>query len=101
MSRPFSAKVQAEAFARANGKCEQCGGMLKPGQFQYDHKKPHALGGENTIDNVQCLCTACHIAKSQNDDLPPIRSADRKAKVKKQLPVAEGQSEIYRRFFNE
>lgn len=97
MSRAFSAKIQAEAFSRANGKCEQCQGMLKPGQFQFDHKKPHAIGGENTLDNVQCLCSACHIAKSQ-EDVSPMRRADKQAKVKKQLPVAFGVSEISRRF---
>jgi 5-methylcytosine-specific restriction protein A len=97
MSRAFSAKIQAEAFARANGRCEQCGGMLKPGQFQYDHKKPHALGGESSLENAQCLCSACHIAKGQ-EDMPPMRKADKQAKVKKQLPVAAGASEIARRF---
>ena len=98
MSRVFSAKIQAEAFTRANGKCESCGGMLKPGQFQYDHRKPYGLGGESTLDNVQLLCTACHISKSQ-DDTAPMRAADKKAKVKKSLPVANGVSEIQRRFF--
>lgn len=97
MSRQFSAKIQAEAFARANGKCDQCGGQLKPGQFQYDHKKPHALGGESTLENTQCLCTACHIAKSQ-DDMPAMRAADKQAKVKKGLLVAPGKPEIGRRF---
>lgn len=98
MSRPFSAKIQADAFARASGKCESCSGMLKPGQFQFDHKKPYALGGDSSLDNVQCLCTACHLSKSQDEDLPPIRSADRKAKLKERLPVAIGISEIARRY---
>lgn len=98
MSRNFSAKIQAESFSRAKGKCESCGGMLKPGQFQFDHIKPHAMGGESTLENVQCLCTACHISKSQDADLPPIRKADKKAKIKKQLPVANGVSEIMRRY---
>ena len=97
MSRAFSAKIQAGAFARAGGKCENCKGMLKPGQFQFDHKTPFGLGGGSDLDNVQCLCTACHIAKSQ-EDIAPMRAADRKAKIKKQLPVAAGDSEIARRF---
>lgn len=98
MSRSFSAKVQDDAFKRANGICEGCGGMLKPGQFQYDHIKPHAMGGDSSLANVQLLCTACHIAKSQTDDMPDIRRADKKGKVKRELFVAAGVSEIARRY---
>jgi 5-methylcytosine-specific restriction enzyme A len=99
MSRAFSAKIQAEAFSRAGGKCESCHGHLKPGQFQFDHKKPYALGGESTLENVQCLCSACHIAKSQ-EDIGPMRAADRKAEKSKatlKLQRAIGPTQMQRR----
>jgi 5-methylcytosine-specific restriction endonuclease McrA len=98
MARKFTAKMQDQALALADGKCGYCGGMLKPGQFEYDHRKPHALGGESSLENCVVTCRACHISKSQDDDLPPMRKADKQAKVKKQLPVAVGVSEVARRF---
>ena len=98
MARNFPARVQDEAFTRAAGKCEDCGGALKPGQFQYDHVKPNGLGGASDLANCRVLCTACHVAKSQADDMPQMNRADRKGKVKRNLIVAEGVSEIARRF---
>jgi 5-methylcytosine-specific restriction enzyme A len=98
MSRNFSARVEDEAYARCNGKCEECGGILKPGKFQYDHNKPHGLGGESTLENCIVRCTVCHLRKTMEEDMPPIRKADKKAKIKKQLPVAAGVPEIARRF---
>src|SRR6185437_11109281 len=93
----FSAKVEEQAEARAAGRCEDCGGQLKPGKYQLDHIKPRGLGGDNSLENCQVICTPCHLKKTL-DDMPPMRRADRKAKLKKQLPVAAGVPEIARRF---
>ena len=98
MSRSFSAKIEDEAEARAQGKCEDCGGQLKPGKYQFDHIKPHGLGGESTLENCRVRCIRCHLAKTLEDDMPSMRKADKQAKVKKQLPTAHGVSEIARRF---
>ena len=98
MSRNFSAKIEEEADARAAGRCEDCGGQLKPGKFQYDHIKPYGMGGSSTLENCRVRCTACHLKKTMDDDMPPMRKADQQAKIKKQLPVAAGSSEIARRF---
>ena len=98
MSRNFSAKVEDEAEARAKGLCEKCGGQLKPGKFHFDHIRAHGSGGESTLENCQVLCVRCHIEKTLEEDLPPMRAADKKAKVKKSLPVAAGVSEIARRY---
>jgi 5-methylcytosine-specific restriction endonuclease McrA len=97
MARKFTAKVQDQALALADGKCGYCGGMLKPGQFEYDHRKPHAMGGESSLENCVVACRACHVSKTQ-DDMPPMRKADKQAKVKKDLLVAPGTPEIGRRF---
>jgi 5-methylcytosine-specific restriction endonuclease McrA len=98
MARNFTAHVEDQALARANGSCEDCGGQLKPGKFQFDHIKPHGLGGESTLENCRVRCVRCHFIKTMDDDLPPMRKADKQAKVKKQLPVAVGVSEVARRF---
>ena len=94
MSRNFSAKIEDEATARAAGCCEDCGGQLKPGKYQFDHIKPDGLGGASTLDNCRVRCVRCHLEKTLNDDMPPMRKADRQAKIKKDLPVAAGMSEI-------
>lgn len=98
MSRNFSAKVEEQAEARAAGRCEKCGGQLKPGKYEFDHKDAHGLGGNSSLENCQVLCIRCHLEKSLEEDNPKMRAADRKAKIKKQLPVAAGVSEIARRY---
>jgi 5-methylcytosine-specific restriction protein A len=98
MSSGFSAKVEDEAEARAAGRCEDCGGQLKPGKFQHDHIKPRGMGGDNSLENCLIRCTVCHLQKTLDEDMPPMRKADKQAKVKKQLPVANGLSEIARRY---
>ena len=92
----FTAKVEQQARERAKGLCEECRGQLKPGHSEVDHIKPCALGGTNELSNARVLCSACHIAKTQTDDMPSIRKGDKKAT--KQLEVAAGMSEIARRF---
>jgi 5-methylcytosine-specific restriction endonuclease McrA len=97
----FPAKVEDEADARAEGKCEVCGGLLK-GKYEYDHIKPRGLGGDNSLENCRVTCSRCHLTKTLDEDMPQMRRADRKAKLKKQLPVAAGSGpEIYRRYFGD
>ena len=98
MSRRFTAKVQAEATLRANGKCEDCGGQLKPGQIHFHHRKPVWKGGDNSLENCKVLCTADHLAAEEDHDFDNMRKGDKKGKAIKQLPVAIGVSEIARRF---
>ena len=93
----FPAKVEDAADARAAGRCENCGGLLK-GKYEYDHIKPRGLGGDNSLQNCQVRCIRCHVQKTQDDDMPAMRTADRKAKVKKDLLVAPGEPEIGYRF---
>lgn len=96
MSGGFSAKVEDDALKRAGGKCEYCGGQLKPGRYQFDHEKPKALGGDNSLENCKVACIKCHLTKTIDADMPSIRKGDRKAT--RQLEVASGMSEIARRF---
>ena len=92
MSRAFSAKTQAEACIRADGRCESCGGQLKPGQIHFHHRKPVWKGGDNSLENCKVLCTADHLVADEDHDFDNMRAADRKGKVKKDLIVAEGKS---------
>jgi 5-methylcytosine-specific restriction protein A len=72
----FSRKVQAEANARAAGKCESCRANLKVGESEYDHILPDDLGGAATLANCQVLCRACHKSKTGHD-VRRMRKADR------------------------
>ena len=101
MKSGFTAKVKDEAITLAQGQCSKCGGQLKPGQFEVHHKTPRWKGGVNTLDNAEVVCSPCHLASDDDHDFANMRAGDRKAKLKKQLPVAAGRSEIYRRFFGD
>ena len=74
----FSRKTKAEAFARANGKCEGCGVKIRPGNGpEYDHRIPDAVGGGNSLSNCVVLCFNCHGAKTQKADVPEIARTKR------------------------
>ncbi len=72
----FSRKVRAQIIARANGKCEACSGVLKPGEGDVDHILPDALGGKPEAANGRLICKVCHKAKTATD-IGQIRKADR------------------------
>jgi 5-methylcytosine-specific restriction protein A len=72
----FSRKVQAEANARAAGKCESCRANLKVGEGEYDHILPDELGGKPTLANCQVLCVPCHKSKTGHD-VRRMRKGDR------------------------
>jgi len=72
----FTKKTMALAFARANGLCEGCGSRLLPGQFDYDHIRECAYGGDNSLENCKVLCKTCHKTKTQ-EFMPGLRKADR------------------------
>jgi 5-methylcytosine-specific restriction endonuclease McrA len=63
---PVWKALRAEAKARANGRCEICGG---PGS-QADHRVALALGGAFADpQNIQWLCAACHRSKTGRDSV--------------------------------
>lgn len=76
----FSARTKAQAFERANGQCEDCTARLFPGNIEYDHIVPVALGGESTLANCACRCRACHRVKTSTQDVPRIAKAKRTAR---------------------
>ncbi len=77
MRREFTRAIRAAAFARAEGKCQECGHKLMPGFTHFDHIIADSIGGEPTLDNCQVLCRVHHDIKTRTLDTP------RAAKVKR------------------
>jgi hypothetical protein len=55
-TRVISAGVKRQVFLR-DKKCVQCGTTHF---LNYDHRKPFALGGKSTLENVRLLCFNCN-----------------------------------------
>ncbi len=79
MRREFSRKTKAFVALRAGGKCEKCQANLKVGAGEYDHVLAAALGGDNSPDNCQLICTPCHRGPDGKtvQDVRRIRKSDR------------------------
>jgi 5-methylcytosine-specific restriction endonuclease McrA len=63
----ISDKVRATILARDNHICRACGfgGSANFAAFlDCDHIVAESNGGKTTVDNLQCLCKACNIAKA-------------------------------------
>jgi 5-methylcytosine-specific restriction endonuclease McrA len=68
----FSEAVKANAFSRANSRCEchrkehnhlfgRCGSLLVTRRMaQFHHKHAVARGGSDTLSNCEVLCRTCH-----------------------------------------
>jgi 5-methylcytosine-specific restriction protein A len=75
--REFPKSVRLAAWKRSGGNCESCGAILMTGKIRFDHVKPDGLGGDNTLANCACICTACHDRKTLGEDIPRMAKADR------------------------
>lgn len=54
--RVISASLKREVYKR-DKKCVKCGSTH---HLNYDHRKPFALGGKTTLENVRLLCFNCN-----------------------------------------
>jgi 5-methylcytosine-specific restriction endonuclease McrA len=75
--REFGDRVRMDAYARSGGKCENCGYLLKPGGFVYNHTIPDYLGGEPSLQNCEVLCRVCDLARTFGSDIPKIAKTRR------------------------
>ena len=73
----FSKKTKLQAYERSGGRCEECTAKLYPGRTEFDHRTPCALGGDNSLGNIVCVCSGCHSLKTRKQDIPRIAKSNR------------------------
>lgn len=96
--RRFTSRVKESLLDQYNRECAGCSSSLVNRTFHWDHIIPLALGGDDTQDNLQPLCTACHKVKTGKKDIPAIAKAARlrtrhkgiKRQSAKPLPFGKG-----------
>ena len=59
--KAFTKPVKAAVLQRSGGMCE-APGCTNVGR-DFDHIRPCAIGGDNSLDNCQLLCRACNAKK--------------------------------------
>lgn len=62
--RPLDTKLRHEVFKRDGYRCLECGLTNNKTTLHADHIIPVAQGGTDEISNLQTLCEACNLAKS-------------------------------------
>lgn len=94
----FSRRTKYEAFQRSGGHCEAkgCGAHLTVGKYEYDHIVPAVFGGDASLENCQCICRACHVAKTRGDN----REAKKSSRVRdKHIGAVKAKPKIQSRGF--
>ena len=77
MRREFPDRVKMDAWARCDGKCDECGFLLRPGGFRYNHRVADYLGGEPNLENCEVLCLGCDLTRTFKEDIPKISKTRR------------------------
>lgn len=79
--RKLSAANKLAILERQAWTCGCGKGCNLRGEYvEYDHMLPLALGGADTLENMQALLADCHRKVKTPDDIRRIRKADRQRK---------------------
>jgi len=63
--RTINWRLRALVLMRDGARCQYCGASVQHGaKLHIDHVVPWSKGGETTLDNLQVLCQACNVGKS-------------------------------------
>lgn len=75
-----------ELLEKFNKKCNCCEKSITNNQFQIDHIKPLAAGGDNSDENLQVLCKDCHYEKTkeEHDNNQYVKISDTESSYNKQ-----------------
>jgi len=65
--RLFSEFEKQSIASSYDYKCNICRSDLVEREFDIDHKLPIALGGKNSVENLQPLCKTCHKNKTSKE----------------------------------
>lgn len=68
-TRTISVGLRYQILKRDNFKCRICGASPAKDssvELHIDHIIPYSKGGKTTDDNLQTLCAACNLGKSNN-----------------------------------
>jgi len=60
---PIPEDVKTAVWQRDGGRCQRCGSNV---DLEFDHIIPLAMGGSNTVRNLQLLCATCNREKGPN-----------------------------------
>ena len=63
MKNNIRPSLRNRVLSRDNNRCRWCGFANSTRQLEADHIVPESKGGETTLDNLQCLCSACNKIK--------------------------------------
>jgi len=73
----FTRKTKLAAWTKADGRCQECGKKIRPGDGpEYHHIREAFYAGDNGIDNCQVLCIPCHGEKTK--DIAPAMAKSRR-----------------------
>lgn len=62
--KTLSKSIRHEVFKKDGFKCVECGATKENTTLHVDHILPVAQGGSDELDNLQTLCEACNLSKS-------------------------------------
>lgn len=69
-ARYADAETKLAVLKRDGYRCVACGAT---DDLTVDHVYPWSKGGSNRMENLEVLCAACNVAKSDKLEMPPFR----------------------------